>query len=107
MRVIKEGSGAQRFCVFSFCGPDPLDYQSLVIHALVIIDAHAYAFGILAPSERSATLQQLAAASAGVSVPITSKADDEMKIEEAAAAGRDRRRAHNYKPFDPRHRPYA
>jgi len=57
-----------------------LDNQSLVIHAL-------HAFGILDPSERAATLQQLTAASAGISVPITSKADAEMKMEEAAAAG--------------------
>jgi len=60
-----------------------LDNQSLVIHAL-------HAFGILAPSERAATctLQQLTAASAGISVPITGRAEDaEMKIEEAAAAG--------------------
>ena len=57
-----------------------LDNQSLVIHAL-------HAFGVLDPSERAATLQQLTAASAAISGPITSKADAEMKMEEAAAAG--------------------
>ena len=64
--------------------------MDLVIHTLIMIDAHANAFGILERRSEPPLASLRRSAGVMISVPLTSNTDvGEMnsKIEEAAAAG--------------------